>query len=115
MLQVREQQHRQTKVLTLAGPFTRYTTTGIQARIWAAKESGCYQIILDFSGVTQVDSTGLGELFLWYHNMRPHHLHISIVKPPTSIRNHLDWSHLSEIIPIYASEEEAAGHIKLYS
>jgi len=109
MLQVREQQQQQyqTKVLILAGQFCRNTTTGIQALILGAKEMGCHHIILDFSGVTKIDSTGLGELFLWYHNMRPHRVQISVVKPRPYIRYHLDWAHLSEIVPIYASEEEA--------
>lgn len=113
MLQVREHHHSQTKVIALAGQFSRNTTTGIQARIWAAQESGCHHIILDFSGVTEIDSTGLGELFLWYHNMRPLHVWISIVKPLTSIRTHLEWAHLSEIVPIYESEQEAIGHAEL--
>ena len=65
MLQVREQNQHQTKVLTLTGQFNRNTTSGIQARILAAQETGCHHIILDFSGVTGIDSTGLGELFLW--------------------------------------------------
>ena len=115
MLQVREQQHHQTKTIALTGPFCRTTTTGIQARILAAQETGCHHIILDFSDVTGIDSTGLGELFLWYHNMRPHHVQISIVKPLPSIRNHLDWAHLSEIVPIYESEEEAVGHAEVDS
>jgi anti-sigma B factor antagonist len=110
MLQVREQTQHQTKVLTLTGQFNRNTTSGIQARILAAQETGCHHIILDFSGVTEIDSTGLGELFLWYHNMRPHRVQISIVKPQDHVRNHLDWAHLSEIVPIYASEEEAVEH-----
>ena len=112
MLQVGEQHHHKTKVIPLAGQFCRNTTTGIQARILSAHESGCHHIILDFSGVTDIDSTGLGELFLWYHNMRPHHVRISIVKPSPSIRNHLDWSHLSEIVPIYESETEAVRKTK---
>ena len=115
MLQVREQHHNQTQVLTLAGRFCRNTTTGIRARILGAQEMGCHHIILDFSRVTEIDSTGLGELFLWYHNMRPHHVQISIVKPQTYIRNHLDWAHLSEIVPIYASEEEAVGHAESFA
>jgi anti-sigma B factor antagonist len=115
MLQVREQHHPHSKVFSLAGQFSRHTTSGIQARILSAKESGCHHIILDFSGVTEIDSTGLGELFLWYHNMRPHHVQISIVKPPNSIRTHLDWSHISEILPIYDTEQDAMGHAKAYS
>jgi len=116
MLQVREQQHHNTKVLTLTGQFCRNTNTGIQARILGANQMGCHHIILDFSGVTEIDSTGLGELFLWYHHMRPlmipHLVQISVVKPPPYIRYHLDWSHISEIVPIYASEEEAMEHIE---
>jgi anti-anti-sigma factor len=109
MLQVREQHHHRTEVLVLTGQFNRKSTTGIQARILGAKEMGFQHIILDFSGITEIDSTGLGELFLWYHNMRPHHVQISIVSPPTPIRNQLDWAHISEIVPIYASEQEAVG------
>lgn len=115
MLQVREQSQHQTKVLTLTGQFNRHTTTGIQARILAARETGCQHIILDFSGVIEIDSTGLGELFIWYHNMRPHRVEISIVKPQDHVRNQLDWAHLSEIVPIYASEEEAVEHVGAYS
>ena len=112
MLQVHEHHHPVTKVIALAGQFSRHTTTGIQARIWAAQRSGCQHIILDFSGVTDIDSTGLGELFLWYHKMKPYQVMISIVKPPPYIRNHLDWSHLSEILPIYESEQEAIGQTR---
>jgi anti-anti-sigma regulatory factor len=116
MLQIREKQYHQTKVLALAGQFCPNTNTGIQARILGAKQMGYQHVILDFSGVTEIDSTGLGELFLWYHHMRPlmipHLVQISVVKPPPYIRYHLDWSHISEIVPIYASEEEAMEHIE---
>ena len=109
MLQVREQQ-QQIKILALTDQFNRDDKTDIQLLILGAKEVGCDHIILDFSGVTGIDSTGLGELFLWYHNMRPHRVQISVVKPPPYIRYHSDWAHLSEIVSIYASEEEAVEH-----
>jgi anti-sigma B factor antagonist len=107
MLQDCEHQQQRTKILVLEGQFNRATTTGIQGRILEAVEMGCHHIILDFSGVTEIDSTGLGELFLWYHNTRPHHVHISIMKPQPHIEIRLDWSHISEVIPIYTPEEEA--------
>ena len=115
MLQIREQHHHQTKVLTLTGQFTRDTKTGIQMLILGAKEMGLPHIILDFSAVNEIDSTDLEELFLWYHNMRPHRVQISVVKPQPYIRYHLDWAHLSEIVPIYASEKEAVEHTDLIS
>jgi anti-anti-sigma regulatory factor len=64
MLQVREQQ--QIKVLALTGQFNRDDKTDIQLLILGAKEMGCHHIILDFSGVTEIDSTCLSELLLWY-------------------------------------------------
>ena len=109
MLQVREQQ--QIKVLALTGQFNRDAKTDIQLLILGAKEMGCHHIILDFSGVTEIDSTSLSELLLWYHNLRPRHVQISVVKPQPYIQYHSDWSHLSEIVPIYRSEEEAVEHV----
>jgi anti-anti-sigma factor len=109
MLQARKQQH-QVKVLALTGQFTRDDKTGIQVLILGAKEMGCNHIILDFSDVTEIDSTSLGELLLWYHNMRPRHVQISIVKPKPNIRYFVDWAHLTEIVSIYASEDEAVEH-----
>ena len=110
MLQVREQQHHQTKVLTLTGQFNHDDKIGIQELILGAKEMGCHHIILDFSDVTEIDSTSLGELLLWYHNLRPRHVQISVVKPKPNIRYFVDWADLSEIVPIYASKDEAVEH-----
>jgi anti-anti-sigma factor len=110
MLQIREQKQHHTKILTLVGQFCRNTATGIQMLILGAQEMGLPHIILDFSGVTEIDSTSLSELFLWYHNMKPQRVQVSVVKPRQYIRYHLDWAHLSEIVPIYASEEEAEEH-----
>ena len=107
MLQVREQHHYHTKVFSFTGKFCRKTMTGIQVLILAAQKTGYHHIILDFSGVTEIDSKGLNTLFLWYHNMRSSHFQIGVVKPPPYLRYHLDWAHLSEIVSIYASEEDA--------
>ena len=68
---------------------------------------GCQHIVLNFSEITWIDSTGLGQLFLWYHNMRLKHVHISIVSPQPTVKDLLESTHLSEIVPIYRSEKEA--------
>ena len=107
MLQVREQQHHSTKVLTFTGQFGRREMPGIQVLILAAQQSGSYHIILDFSGVTEINSTSLHKLFLWYQNMKPSQVQVSMVIPPTPIWNQFDMGHISELVPIYASTEEA--------
>lgn len=107
MLQVREHQHHTTRVLTLTGPFDRKTTPGIQVLILAAQQTGSHHIVLDFSCVTEIDSTSLRKLFLWYHNLKPYHVQVSMVTPPTPLWNQVDMGHVSALIPIYASQEEA--------
>ncbi len=107
MLQVRERQHHSTKVLTLTGQFTHDTTTGIQAKILGAKEVGYQHVILDFSGISEIDVRGIGELLFWYHNRKPNFVQVSIVNPPTLIWNQLDLGHVSEFVQIFASQEEA--------
>ncbi|MDR4493751.1 MAG: STAS domain-containing protein [Nitrospirales bacterium] len=107
MLQVREQIDHHTTVLALTGKLDRQSTIGVEALIMGAKEVGYQHVILDFSGVIAIDSVGLGQLFLWYHKMKPHHLRLSIVNPSACIRDVLELSHIPDIVPIYTSEQEA--------
>jgi len=107
MLQVREQQHHTTKVFTMTGRYGRRTTPGLQVLILAAQKTGSHHIILDFSGVTEIDSTSFRRLFSWYHNMKSDHVQVSIVKPPAPIWTPYHLWHVSESVQIYASLEEA--------
>ena len=107
MLQVGERRHCQTKALILAGEFDCRTMTDIQAKIGVAQKTGWHHIILDFSGVTEIDSSSLSELFLWYHDKNPHYVQISVVKPQPYLCYHEDWAHLAEIVSIYRSLDEA--------
>lgn len=111
MLQVREQTDHQTTVLALTGKVDRQSTIGVEALILGAKELGFQHVILDFSGVIAIDSVGLGQLFLWYHKMKPHHLRLSIVSPSSGVRDMLELSHIPDIVPIYASEQEAMKQV----
>ena len=115
MLQVREHHHHQSTVLTLTGQFTYDTAMGIQARILGAKEMGRQNVILDFSGITEIDARGIGELLYWIHNVKPYFVHVSIVNPPTLIWNQLDLGHVSESVPIYASKQDAVAHTESLS
>jgi anti-sigma B factor antagonist len=110
MIQVHEQIDHHTTVLTLTGRFDQHATVGIKALILGAKEQGCQHVILDFSGISGIDSVGLGELFLWHHQMKRQNLHISIVNPSSHIQEALDRAHISDLVPIFTSQEEAIKH-----
>ncbi|HBP88572.1 MAG TPA: STAS domain-containing protein [Nitrospirales bacterium] len=107
MLAVREHSQHNTKILDLSGCFDANSKLGLEVAILGAKEMGCQHIILNFSDISWIDSLGLGQLFLWYHKMRPHHVHLSIVSPQPTVKDLLESTHLSEIVPIYQSENEA--------
>ncbi len=107
MLAVREHYHHNTKILDLSGRFDVHSKLGLEVAILGAKEMGCQHIVLNFSDITWIDSIGLGQLFLWYHNMRLNHVHLSIVNPQPTVKILLEAAHLSEIVPIYHSEKEA--------
>ena len=115
MIQVRKQIDHHTTVLALTGQFDQQATVGFKFLILGVHEKGCQHVILDFSGLTEIDSKGIGELLYWYHNIKPYFVQVSIVNPPTPIWNQLDMGHVSELIPIYASQEEATWNDVPYS
>ena len=107
ILKVRETKHPPTTILELTGQFDHHSTAGVEALILGAQEVRCKHVVLDFSGVTGIDSIVLGSLFLWYHKMQPHQVEINIVNPQPRIRAVLEQSHITELIPISSSDLEA--------
>ena len=115
MIQIREQIDHHTTVLALMGPFEQQATVGFKFLILGANEQGGQHVILDFSGLTEIDARGIGELLYWYHNIRSYDVQVSIVNPPPPIWNQLEMGRVSELIPIYASQEEATWNNVPYS
>ena len=107
MLKVRETKFPHAIFLELTGQFDHHATAGIETRIVEAQELGCKQVILDFSGVTGIDSIILGNLFLWHHKMQPHHVTLRIVNPLPRIQAILEQSQISDLIPISFIDLEA--------
>jgi anti-anti-sigma regulatory factor len=92
-------QHFLTQPLfVLTGQFVYHSTARVETLIVGAQELGHKQIILDFSGITGIDSIVLWHLFLWHHKMQPHGLQLSIVNPQPRIREVLEQSHISDLI-----------------
>lgn len=107
MLTVREHRLKDTKVLELSGRFDYQSKVGIEVAILGAQEIGCQHIVLNFSNITWIDSVGLGQMFLWYHRMKPERIRLSIVSPQAPVRELLEYANLPEVIPVYQTEEEA--------
>ncbi len=109
MLTVREHRLKNTKVLELSGRFDCQSKLGIEVAILGAQEIGCQHIVLNFSNITWIDSVGLGQMFLWYHRLRPERIRLSIVSPQAHVRELLEFANLPQVISVYQSEEEAVA------
>lgn len=97
-------------VITLTGPLDQQATHGLEAFILAAKGLKCQHLILDFSDLTSIGSFALGQLTRWHHQMKSQNLHFSMVNPSPRLRETLNQAHLSDLVPIFASQEEAIKH-----
>jgi anti-anti-sigma factor len=110
MLTVWKQIDHRTTVLALTGPLDQQATLGLETFILGAKDLRCHHIILDLSDITWIGSLALDQLFLWHHQMKSQNLHFSIVNPSPSLRETLGLAHISDLVPIFASQEEAIKH-----
>jgi hypothetical protein len=106
MLQIYERRQVQTRVIALPWQFDCRTRAALQAQILAAPDRGSQHVILNFANVIEINSTELHDFFLWYFDLKDHHLTISVVKPPPYLRYHEDWTHLAEIVSIYRSLDD---------
>ena len=102
-------------VITLTGPLDQQATHGLEAFILAAKDLKCQHLILDFSDLTSIGSFALGQLVRWHHQMKNQDLHFSMVNPSPSLRETLHQAHLSDLVPIFPSQEEAINHYEASS
>ena len=106
--------HRNT-ILVLTGPLDQQATLGLETFIFGAKDLKCHHIILDLSGITSIGSFALGQLVRWHHQMKPQDLHFSMVNPSSSLQETLHQAHISDLVPIFASQEEAIKHFEASS
>ncbi len=115
MLQAREQYQHATEVLTLAGPFDRRITPGIQILILLANKIDGYHLILDCSHVTDIDPNSFRRFFHWYRTMKADHLQVSLVKPQATIWTQFHVWHATDVVQVYATLEEATWDSTSYS
>ncbi len=110
MLTVYKHIDPRTTVLAVTGSLDQQATLSLEAFILGAKELRCHHMILDLSDITWMGPFALDQLLLWHHQMKPHDLHFSLVNPSPSLRETLGQAHISDLVPIFASQEDAIKH-----
>jgi anti-sigma B factor antagonist len=64
-------------------------------------------VLVNFSGINYLDSTGIGELVGYMNKFVENNRHLKILKPHERIRKLLQITKLDTIFEIYTDEEEA--------
>ena len=101
-------------VLAITGRLDQQAILDLETLI-RPKDLKYHHLIFDLSDTTWIDSLALDQLLLWQHQMKSQNLHFSMVNPSPSLRESLNQAHISDIVPIFASEEDAIKHHKASS
>ena len=101
-------QKGKTLYIQLEGEIDHHNAQGIRERIdMAFDPTDCRQMIFDFSGVTFMDSSGIGMIIGRYKNAKKRGGTIFITGMSPEIGRIFQISGLAKIIDSYASVEEA--------
>jgi anti-sigma B factor antagonist len=80
--------------------------------VGATLESG-EKIVLDLSGVSSIDSAGIGELVLLHTWAQSRNADLKWANPSPLVRELLDLTHLDTVLDIYPSLSEALAEFQL--
>ena len=96
-------------ILRLQGRFVTGADVGyLRAKAEEVKASGCRKVLADFRRVPYVDSTGIAFVVGLYTSLtRSQGGRFALVAPSPRVREVLDLTRLSTVIPFYA--DEASG------
>ncbi len=100
-------------ILALHGRVDFGTRAIVKAAIAKVKQKQWSHIVLNVEEVTHMDHTGLGWIVLTHQYFRRGHCQMSIVKPPQLLRNMLDRTGISQLIPVYDSEAAALADMAI--
>lgn len=108
ILQIDCEERQHSLVVRLQGEFDvagadRFRTT-IDALL---HDEGVTHLCVDLSGISFVDSSGIGALLGRYRRMLTHGGTMSLVGAPAAVQGMLDLSGILRVIPLYDSEQQA--------
>jgi anti-anti-sigma factor len=81
------------------------------AYLEALLQEGAPAVLLDFSGIDHVDSTGLGELVGYLQRFSEQGRRLALLKPHRRILNLLKLTKLDEVFPIFDDRETALADL----
>jgi len=96
-------------VLTVTGRLNFYSRKTFQAVMRHAEKSTTNHVVLNLQGVESMDSVALGMLVLSQTRLSIKGIEMSLVEPPSGVRDMLDLANIPKLIPVYPTEQAAIG------
>lgn len=94
-------------VLEVAGELDVFTSPVLRERLLDLVSSGCYDLIVDLSGVTFLDSTAMGVFVGGRKRVLAHHGSFALAGPRESIARLFRMTGLDKLLPMHASVDDA--------
>lgn len=102
---------RDATVLDMSDEFTYGSRKDFSTPVDKARQAGCRHLILNMKHVTFVDSAAIGLLALTAQQFKADKKQLSLVGPQGTVKQVLDLSNISKLIPIYSTEDAAVRGI----
>lgn len=99
--------HGDLTIVTVTGEIDVFTTPRLRASLLELIESGSRHLLLDFTDVTFLDSTGLGVLVGMFHRLRARSGSMVFAGPGERVRRVFHVTQLNKIFQMYDSLDEA--------
>lgn len=99
--------HGDLTIVTVTGEIDVFTTPRLRESLLEMIENGAVHLILDFTDVTFLDSTGLGVLVGMFHRLRSRNGSMVIAGSGDRIRRVFYVTQLNKIFELYDSLDQA--------
>ena len=97
---------KKTRILLLSGRFDKTARVPVETALAGAEERPCNQVILNFSGVSSMDSAGIGKLLLLYYSLRKKGVSLTVLNPRPIVEDLLQMVNLATVIPIVQHQSQ---------
>lgn len=94
-------------ILELTGDLTYANREEFKTAVDILRQKGCRYLILDLTGVRFIDSSGLGQLAFVSRNFRLTQGRVSLLRPQRYVREIMGLANITQLMPIYDSEQGA--------
>lgn len=98
--------------MRLSGSLDVATAPEVRDLLIRLVDEGHHRLVLEMSGVTFVDSIGLGVFVGMVHRLRPHDGSLTVAAPSAQTRKVFEITQLVRAIPLYADADAAIDALR---